>query len=144
MSLDGAYDPENVFAKILRGEVPCHKLFEDDLAIGFLDVFPQSRGHALIVPKTPARNILEIDEDALAAAHVRAKRVAHAVREALNPDGVVITQFNGAPGGQTVFHLHVHVIPRYEGVALAGHGQAPRADDAELAALAAEIAAKLG
>ncbi len=141
MSLDGAYDDQNIFAKILRGEAPCHKVMEDDVAIAFMDVFPQAIGHTLVVPKRAARNLLDLPEDALGPFMTRVQRVALAVRRALAPDGVTVMQFNGEAGGQTVFHLHFHVIPRMVGVGLAGHGVAGRGDDADLAALADKIGA---
>ncbi len=144
MSLHGSYDPDNLFAKILRGEISCVKVFEDDAALAFMDIFPQSRGHVLVVPKgVSARNFLELPRDRIGPYLERVQRVAVAVEKALQPDGVQIMQFNGAPAGQTVFHLHFHVIPRYEGVQLAGHGQGKKAEAAELAAIAKEIAAAL-
>ena len=145
MSLDGAYDEANIFAKILRGELPCHKIYEDDVALAFLDLFPQSPGHALVLPKAASRNLFDTDDAVLADLITRVKTVAAGVRAALQPDGIVITQFNGAPAGQTVFHLHFHIIPRYEGVALGRHGgDGGRADDAALAELAEKIAAAIG
>jgi histidine triad (HIT) family protein len=144
MSLLGQYDDNNIFAKIIRGEIPAVKVYEDEAVLAFMDVFPQSKGHCLVISKTAkARNLLEIDGQALGDVMVTVQRLAKAVTTALNPDGVVITQFNGAPAGQTVFHLHVHIIPRYEGVALAGHGHGNMADMAELKTLAAQIAAAL-
>ena len=144
MSLDGAYDRNNIFAKILRGEAPAAKVYEDEAVLAFLDLFPQSRGHTLVISKTAkARNILDIEPDALQRLIVRVQTVAKGVRAALKPDGLVITQFNGAPAGQTVYHLHFHIIPRYEGLAVAGHGGARMAEAAELAALAKEIAAQM-
>lgn len=144
MSLHGSYDPNNLFAKMLRGEIPCVKAFEDDVALAFMDIFPQSRGHTLVVPKNVrARNFLELPREALGPYLERVQRVAIAVEKALKPDGVQIMQFNGAPAGQTVFHLHFHIIPRYEGVQLAGHGHGNKADAAELEAIAAQIAAAL-
>ena len=122
MSLDGNYDPENIFAKILRGEMPCVKVYEDEHVISFMDIFPQAPGHTLVVPREPVRNALEMSDGALQATIVRVKRIARAVKTALAPDGIVITQFNGAPAGQTIFHVHFHIIPRQEGVALGAHG----------------------
>ena len=142
MSLHGSYDPDNLFAKILRGEIPCATVFEDEVALAFMDIFPQSRGHTLIVPKGGSvRNFLDLPSEKIGPYLERVQRVAIAVEKALKPDGVAITQFNGAPAGQTIFHLHFHVIPRYEGVKLAGHGHSNKADAAELEALAAQIAA---
>ena len=144
MSLDGTYDDGNIFAKILRGEAPAARVFEDDHVLAFMDVFPQSRGHTLVIPKaSSARNLLDEDPQTVAHLFQGVQRVARAVRAALTPDGLTVTQFNGAPAGQTVFHLHVHIIPRWEGVALGRHGEGGMADPAELKALAAEIAAKI-
>lgn len=143
MDLDGAYDPDNIFARILRGELPAARVFEDDHALAFLDLFPQSRGHTLVLPKAPARNLLDIESHALRELIVRVQRVARAVREAVQPDGLTISQFNGAAGGQSVFHLHFHIIPRWEGRPLAGHGSGAKADAGELASLAEAISAKL-
>lgn len=143
MSLDGSYDAGNIFAKILRGEMPAVKVHEDDHVLAFMDVFPQAKGHTLVIPKqSTARNFLEESPDVIGPLMLGVQRVARAVRAALNPDGLVITQFNGAPAGQTVFHLHFHIIPRWEGVALGRHAQG-MADMDELKALAAEISAKV-
>ncbi len=144
MSLFGEYDDNNIFAKIIRGEISAVKIYEDEAVLAFMDVFPQSKGHCLVISKTTkARNLLEIDAQAFGGVMVTVQKLAKAVTTALNPDGVVITQFNGALAGQTVFHLHVHIIPRYEGVALAGHGHGNMADMADLKKLAAQIAAAL-
>jgi histidine triad (HIT) family protein len=144
MSLSGPYDDLNIFAKILRGEMPCVKIWEDEIALAFMDIFPQSRGHALIVPKgVRARNLLDFPPDRLGPYLERVQRVAKAAVAALQPDGLTLMQFNGAAGGQSVFHLHFHVIPRWNGAQLAGHGTAKRADDAELKDLARAIAAKM-
>ena len=142
MSLDAAYDENNVFAKILREELPCVKIFEDDHSLSFMDVFPQSRGHCLVVPKTPAVNLFDADDETLSHLILRTRSLARALRDALKPDGVFIAQFNGAEAGQSVFHLHFHIIPRYAGETLARHG-AGQADQAELQSLAAKIAAHL-
>ena len=142
MSLDGVYDPANVFARVLRGELPAHKVYETADALALMDLFPQSPGHVLVIPKgVEARNLLDLDPKALPSLMLAVQTVAKAVRKALNPDGLIVTQFNGAPAGQTVFHLHFHIIPRYEGTALKGHGQSGMADAGELAAMAARIAA---
>ena len=141
MSLDGAYDPDNVFAKVIRGELPAAKVFEDAEVLAFMDLYPQSRGHVLVVSKgSRARNLLDVDPGHLASLALGVQRVAKAVRAALAPDGIVVTQFNGAPAGQTVFHLHVHVIPRYAGAELGRHAAGAAADASELAALARAIA----
>ncbi len=113
-----AYDPNNIFAKILRGELPAHKVYEDDRAFAFLDIMPRAPGHALVIPKAPARNILDIAPDDLAHVMAVAQKIAKAGMRAFAADGVTIQQFNEPAGGQVVFHLHVHVIPRKEGVPL--------------------------
>lgn len=141
MSLHGSYEPDNIFAKILKGDIPCVKVYEDDIAMAFMDLFPQAEGHTLVIPKVPARNFLEIPGDYLGSYMQRVQKVAQAVTKALTPDGVVVMQFNGAPAGQTVFHLHFHIIPRTEGEALKGHGSAGQADPAELEKLATKIRA---
>src|SRR5438270_1191466 len=129
MSLDGVYDEDNVFAKILRGEIPAARIFEDEATLAFMDAFPQSRGHCLVIHRTArARNLLDVELPALNAMMATVQRVARAVRAALNPDGIVITQFNGAASGQTVFHLHVHIIPRWQGAPLGRHGEGGMAD----------------
>lgn len=144
MSLDGSYDAGNIFAKIIRGEAPCAKVYEDDDVLALLDLFPQGRGHTLVIPKAgEARNLLDVDPAVLSRLILGVQKVAAGVRKALNPDGLVITQFNGAPAGQTVYHLHFHIIPRFDGVALAGHGGGRMADTVELAALAQEIGAAI-
>ena len=113
-----AYDPNNIFAKILRGELPCHKVYEDDKALAFLDIMPRAPGHALVLPKAPARNILDVSPDDLAHVMKVAQNVARAGMQVFHADGVTVQQFNEAAGGQVVFHLHVHVIPRQQGVPL--------------------------
>ena len=144
MSLDGRYDADNIFAKIIRGEIPSVKLFEDDKVLAFMDVFPQSRGHALVISKiSQARNILEVEPEVLGDLAAATQKLVRAVVSALKPDGVVVTQFNGAPAGQTIFHLHFHVIPRYEGEALGRHGEGGMANVEDLKALAAKISAAL-
>ena len=137
-----SYDPSNIFGKILRGEIPSHKVYEDDIALVMMDIFPQSRGHTLIVPKAPSRNLLDADPAALAAVIPLVQSVAKAVKHATGADGVRLVQFNEAAAGQTVFHLHFHIIPVYEGTALAPHAGG-KADDGELATLAKAIAAAL-
>ena len=122
MSLHGAYDPDNIFAKILRGEIPSVKVWEDDHVLAFMDVFPQSEGHVLIIAKqSQARNLLEVEPEVLQRLTAALQRTARAVEKALKPEGLAIMQFNGDAGGQTVFHLHFHVIPRHEGVPLKPH-----------------------
>lgn len=142
MSLDGQYDPDNIFAKILKGEIPCVKVYEDEHVLSFMDLYPQAPGHTLVVPREPVRNALEMSDGALQAAIVRVKRIGNAVKTALKPDGIVITQFNGAPAGQTIFHVHFHIIPRTDGQALGTHG-GRQADTDELQAQAKAIAAAI-
>jgi len=132
------------FCKILRGEMPSAKVYENDHVYAFMDVFPQTRGHTLVIPKSSrARNFLEESPSQLGALMQGVQTVARAVRAALNPDGLVITQFNGSAAGQTVFHLHFHIIPRWEGQAVGRHAEGGMADSNTLRALAAEIAAKI-
>ncbi|WP_293677767.1 HIT family protein [uncultured Phenylobacterium sp.] len=143
MSLDGTYDDGNIFAKILRGEAPAVRVFEDSHVLGFMDVFPQSKGHCLVIPKhSTARNFLEEAPEVIGPLMLGVQRIARATRAALNPDGLMITTFNGAASGQTVYHLHVHIIPRWEGVPLGRHGGG-MADMEDLKALAELIAAKI-
>jgi len=142
MSLHGNYDTDNIFAKILRGEMPCVKVYEDDNILSFMDVFPQSEGHTLVIPKAPSRNLLETNAKDIGRLFGAVQRITKAVETALKPDGITVTQFNGAPAGQTVFHTHVHIIPRYDGKALGAHGGG-MADMDELKALAEKISAAL-
>lgn len=144
MSLDGTYDDGNIFARILRGEMAAARVFEDEHVFAFMDVFPQAKGHTLVIPKhSTARNFLEEAPEVLGPLMLGVQRIARAVRAALDPDGLVITQFNGAASGQTVYHLHFHIIPRWEGQPLKGHGVGGMADLDELKALATQIAAKI-
>ena len=113
-----SYDPTNVFAKILRGELPCHKVYEDDRAFAFLDIMPRAPGHTLVIPKAPARNILDVDADVLADVMKVAQKIARAGMKVFHADGVTVQQFSEPAGGQVVLHLHVHVMPRKAGVAL--------------------------
>ena len=143
MSIEGVYDPENIFAKILRGDMPCVKVFEDENTLAFMDVFPQSRGHMLVIHKhEQARNLLDVSKDGLAQIMASVQKLTRAIDETLSPDGIIITQFNGAPAGQTVYHLHVHIIPKYEGD-LKPHASGGMADMDELNTLAAQIKAAL-
>ena len=113
-----SYDTNNIFAKILRGEIPCHKVYEDEHTFAFMDIMPRCPGHTLVIPKQPARNILDISPDSLAHVARTAKKIAVAGMKAFNADGITLQQFSEHAGGQVVFHLHVHVMPRVEGVAL--------------------------
>jgi histidine triad (HIT) family protein len=118
-----AYDDSNIFAKILRGEIPCVKVYEDDKTLAFMDVMPESDGHVLVVPKEPAENILDLSIAGMAAMMTAVQKVAKAVDKALKPDGLLLKQYNRAAAGQSVFHVHFHIVPRREGVPLAPHGK---------------------
>ncbi len=115
------YDDSNIFAKILRGEIPSQRVFEDDSTVAFMDVMPQGTGHTLVLPKAPSRNLLDADPATLTALLKSVQKVARAVKTAFDADGVTVVQYNEAPAGQSVFHLHFHVIPRFEGVPLKPH-----------------------
>lgn len=144
MSLTGAYDPDNVFAKILRGDLPCVTVWETDRVLAFMDVFPQSEGHVLLISKvSTARTLLDVEPEVATELADGVRRTARAVTKALNPDGVSVMQFNGDAGGQTVFHLHFHVVPRWTDRPMKGHGHAPMAETDALKALAARIAAAM-
>src|SRR4029078_117146 len=110
------HDPQNIFAKILRGELPCHKVYEDERVLAFLDIMPRAPGHTLVLPKAPARNLLDVAPDDLAAVSKAAQKIAKAAMTVFAADGVTLQQFNENAGGQVVFHLHLHVIPRKAGV----------------------------
>jgi histidine triad (HIT) family protein len=133
-----AYDPNNIFAKILRGELPCFKVYEDDKAFAFLDIMPRAPGHTLILPKAPARNLLVCPPDDLAHVAKVAQKIAKAAMTAFGADGITVQQFNEGAGGQVVFHLHVHVIPRKAGVTMK-----PPASEKEKPEVLAEQAKKL-
>jgi histidine triad (HIT) family protein len=144
MSLQAPYDPDNIFARILRGGIPAVKVWEDEHVLAFMDVFPQSEGHVLVISKTStARTLLDIEPDVLARLAAATQRTARAVHKALDPEGFQIMQFNGEAGGQTVFHLHFHIIPRWADRPMKGHGHAPMAETEALRALADRIAAAL-
>jgi histidine triad (HIT) family protein len=138
-----AYDPDNIFAKIIAGQIPGHKVYEDADTLAIMDVFPQSRGHVLVIPKAGSRNLLDADPAVLAASMPVVQKIARAVKEATGADGLRLVQFNEAPAGQSVFHLHFHVIPVYAGEVTGPHATGSKADDAQLAALAQDIAARL-
>ena len=137
-----AYDDGNIFAKILRGEIPCAKVFEDDVAVAFMDVMPQVEGHVLVVPKAAARNLLDVAPATLSALMTRVQRVGRAAVAALEADGLTLHQYSEAAGGQSVFHLHFHLLPRHHGVAIRPPG-GPMADPESLAGLASRIRAAL-
>jgi histidine triad (HIT) family protein len=118
-----AYDPDNIFAKILRGQVPAFKVYEDEHTLAFMDVMPQSDGHTLVLPKAPAENIFDLEPDMAAAVIRTGQKIAKAVKKVFNADGITLTQFNGAAAGQTVFHFHLHIVPRYADQPLRTHGR---------------------
>ena len=134
----GAYDSDNIFAKILRGEIPAQKVYEDNSTLVIMDVMPQAEGHVLVIPKAASRNILDADPATLGPLIAVVQKIAIAAQEAFDADGVTIMQFNEAPAGQSVFHLHFHVIPRHEGVPLRPHS-GKMEDGSVLAANAAKI-----
>lgn len=113
-----SYDPNNIFAKILRGEAPCVKIFEDEVALALMDIMPRAEGHALVIPKAPARGLLDIPPETLGPYMTRVQKVAAAVAKGMQAEGLTLQQFNESAGGQVVFHLHVHILPRWAGVAL--------------------------
>ena len=137
-----SYDPNNIFAKILRGELPSYKVYEDERAFAFLDIMPRAPGHTLVLPKAPARNILDVSPDDLAHVMQVAQKIAKAAMTAFAADGVTVQQFNESAGGQVVFHLHVHVIPRHAGAALKAPASFKEAPDV-LAAHAERLKAAL-
>ncbi len=118
-----AYDSDNIFAKILRGEIPSNRVYEDDETLAFMDIMPRSDGHLLIIPKTPCRNVLDATPEQLVAVIATVQKMAKVVKAAFDADGITIQQFNEAAGGQEVFHLHFHVLPRHEGISMRPPGQ---------------------
>lgn len=143
VSLITPYDPQNIFAQIIRGEAPCYKLYEDDDVLAFLDLFPQSFGHTLVIPKRSAAcNILDVDTEALGKVMAVVQKLTRVIADELQPDGVQVAQFNGAPAGQTVFHIHVHIVPRYAGEGLSIHA-AGKAEPEALERLQARLVQRL-
>jgi histidine triad (HIT) family protein len=134
------YQPENIFARILRGELPAHKVFEDEVALAFLDVMPQSHGHTLVIPKLSVRGMIDMPADGWGPYMVRVQKVAAAVKKGMEAEGLTVRQYEGAAGGQTVFHLHFHIIPRWVGEPLRRHGDSMEKEDV-LKANAAKIRA---
>ncbi|WP_120635135.1 HIT family protein [Ruegeria sp. EL01] len=118
-----SYDPENIFAKILRGEIPAMRVYEDEDTLAFMDIMPRTDGHLLVIPKTPCRNVLDATSQQLSTVIATVQKMSHAVKQAFDADGVTIQQFNEAAGGQEVFHLHFHVLPRHEGIAIRPPGK---------------------
>jgi histidine triad (HIT) family protein len=137
-----AYDRNNVFARILRGEIPSHKVLEDEYTLAFMDVMPQADGHTLVIPKVEAENLFDVPAPALTATILATQRVARAVKTAFDVPGILIAQLNGPAAGQSVFHIHFHVLPRRDGIDLKLHAR-NMADPAVLAAHAARIRAAL-
>ncbi len=137
-----AYDNNNVFAKILRGEIPAVKVYEDEKSFAFMDVMPEADGHVLVVPKEPAADILDLSAAGLSALMATVQKVAKAVDTALKPDGILIKQYNRAAAGQSVFHIHFHIVPRWEGVPMAPHGKL-MVEAARLEPIAAKIRSAL-
>lgn len=137
-----AYDSNNVFAKILRGEIPSVKIFEDDKTLAFMDVMPQAEGHVLVIPKEPAETVLDLSPDGAAAMMATTQKLAKAVKKALNAPGIMLAMLNGAPAGQSVFHVHFHIIPRAHGVDLGLHARG-MVDPKSLEPVAAKIRAAL-
>lgn len=136
------YDNNNIFAKIIRGELPCHKVYEDDKAFAFLDIMPRATGHTLVIPKAPARNLLDVSPADLAHVIQVVQRIAQAAKKVFAADGITLQQFNETAGGQVVFHLHFHVVPRHEGVQMKPPASF-KEDNAVLAEQAAKLAAVL-
>jgi histidine triad (HIT) family protein len=139
---DMHYDPQNPFARILRGELPCVKVHEDDFTLAIMDIMPQAEGHVLVLPKAPAAEVFDLPEDSLAPCILTTQKVARAVKAAFDSPGIMIAQFNGAAAGQTVPHVHFHIVPRQEAAPLKPHAAVP-ADVERLRALAARIIAVL-
>ncbi len=139
--MSAAYDPSNVFAKILRGELPCYKVYEDDVALAMMDIMPRAEGHTLVIPKAPSRGLLDADPAALGELMKRVQHVARAAKTAFDAEGVTLHQFNESAGGQVIFHLHFHILPRWDGVALRPPGT--MADGEKLKAHAEQIKAAL-
>jgi len=137
-----AYDNNNIFARILRGELPCQRVYEDEHTLVFLDIMPQADGHTLVLPKEPAEFITDLSDGALQATMLVTRNLARAVQQATGAPGLLISQFNGVAAGQTVPHVHFHIIPRFPDLRLRSHGR-EKADAAELAAMAEKIIAAL-
>ena len=136
------YDSNNIFAKILHGEIPCVKVYEDAKTLAFMDVMPESDGHVLVVPKEGAENILDLSPEGMAAMMATTQKVAKAIDKALSPDGILLKQYNRAAAGQSIFHVHFHIVPRWEGEPLAPHGKV-MVEAARLEPIAAKIRSAL-
>ncbi len=135
--MSASYDPNNIFGKILRGEIPAHTVYEDDMALAFMDIMPRAEGHVLVIPKEGARNLLDVSPETLAELMKRVQHVAKALSVAFRADGLTLHQFNESAGGQVIYHLHFHLLPRWDGVALRPPGT--MADNEILAEQAAKI-----
>lgn len=135
-----SYDQQNIFAKIIRGEAPCFKVYEDDKTLAFMDIMPQTEGHTLIIPKEPAENIFDLSPDGVAALVRTTQKISVAVKHVTKAPGILVAQLNGEAAGQTVFHIHFHVIPRFGGIDLSLHAR-DKADFTKLKVLADKIAA---
>ena len=136
------YDPNNIFARILRGEIPCVKVYENDTTLAFMDVMPEGEGHVLVIPKEPAENVLDLSAEGMTALMATTQKIAKAVDKALAPDGILLKQYNGAAAGQSVFHIHFHIVPRWENVPMAPHGKV-MVQAASLEPIAAKIRSAL-
>ena len=137
-----SYDSENIFAKILKGEMPCHKVYENESTIVFMDIMPVSDGHVLVVPKSPAENIFDLSEDYLTEVIKTTKLLSHAMKKSLDPSGLIVKQFNGPDAGQTVFHYHMHIIPVYNVALNENHGYEMEKPE-KLESIAHKIAAQI-
>jgi histidine triad (HIT) family protein len=137
-----AYDTQNIFAKIIRGEAPCIKVYEDEKTLAFMDIMPQAEGHTLVIPKEPAENIFDLSPEGAAALLQTTKKIAAAVKQVTAAPGILLAQLNGASAGQTVFHIHFHIIPRSAGIDLSLHAR-DKADVTKLKSLAEKIAAAI-
>lgn len=135
-----AYDTQNIFAKIIRGQAPCFKVYEDQMTLAFMDVMPQAEGHTLVIPKEPAENIFDLSPEGAAALLQTTKKIAAAVKHVTGASGILLAQLNGAAAGQSVFHVHFHIIPRSAGIDLSLHAR-DKADFVTLKSLAEKIAA---
>jgi histidine triad (HIT) family protein len=136
------YDSNNIFAKILHGEIPCVKVYEDAKTLAFMDVMPESDGHVLVVPKEGAENILDLSPEGMAAMMATTQKVAKAIDKALSPDGILLKQYNRAAAGQSIFHVHFHIVPRWEDMPMAPHGKV-MVEAARLEPIAAKIRSAL-
>ena len=137
--MSGAYDPNNIFTKIIAGELPSHKVYEDDVCVSIMDIMPESRGHILVIPKQGSRNLLDVEPEVLSSVMERVQKLAVATKHAMNADGILLRQSSEEVAGQTVYHLHFHIIPRWSDQPLRGHAAGEMADIAQLEAIAEQI-----